>query len=305
MTYYIASMSISFILSVLLDEPAADGPSFALLIPILVLATVTGVLSFMAWVYLAVFLRPQVEPVPVLISFPLALSIVAVQATLSTLWNVILDVPSPSVVVTALSLLVVYVFDETFIATVLRNKTGRIVDDVRSFRGTLPARRRAAPASANGSAAVVATGTATFPADTILQLQAQGNHVQIWTDTDSALVPGPFSALLARMPDGLGCLVHRSEWVATRAVLRAERHGRATELFLSNGNTVRVASTRAGIVRDWLAQFEAKPSRRRTPSSSGGGDTKRQSPPAPDTSTTAMGANTPSAPKAAVIPSKS
>lgn len=278
MTYYIASMSISFILSLLLDEPTANGPSFALLIPILVLATVTGVLSFMAWVYLAAFFRPQADPVPLLLSFPLALSIVTVQATTSTLWNVILDVPSPSVLVTALSLLLVYVFDETFIATVLRNKTGRIVDDVRSFRGTLPARRPATPGPATQP--VVATGSTTCPVDTILQVQAQGNHVQIWTDTDTALVPGPFSALLARLPDGLGCLVHRSEWVATRAVLRAERHGRATELFLSNGNTVRVASTRAGIVRDWLAQFEAKPSRRRS-ASSGGGDTKRQSRPAP------------------------
>ncbi len=304
MTYYLASMSISFILSVLVDEPSANGPSFALLIPILVLATVTGVLSFMAWVYLASFLRPQADPVRVLVSFPLALSIVTVQATTSTLWNVILDVPSPSVFGTALSLLLVYVFDEYFIATILRNKTGRIIDDVRSFRGTLPARRPAAPGSTTGAPPFVATGNVTFPVDTILQLQAQGNHVQIWTDTDTTLVPGPFSALLARLPDGLGCLVHRSEWVATRAVLRVERNGRGTELFLSNGNTVRVASTRAGTVRDWLAQFEAKPSRRR-PSSSGGGDTKRQSRPASDTSTTAMGANTPSAPKAAVIPSKS
>lgn len=300
--YFVASIAVSFIASFLFDETGPNAPPIAVLLPVLVISTAAGVLAFMAWFHGLALLRPRQDPVSLLISFPLALSIITVQAVTTTLWNVLLQVPSPSLTATLIALLLIYLFDEIFIATVLRTRTARIIEDVRSFRGAQPMRHPAMqqpdpPAS-------IQAGNTSVPAASILHLQAQGNYVQIFTDTGALQVPGPFSALLARLPQGLGCLVHRSEWVATRAVVQSTRQGRATELGLSNGNTVRVASTRGPVVRDWLAQFDVKPSRRRS-SSSGGGDTKRQSRPAPAISTTAIGANTPSAPSAPVIPSKS
>ncbi len=305
--YYLASMGLSFLASVAFDGPTRTGsdPSFALLIPILVLATLVGIATFTGWVFLSALLRPAADPLTVYESLPIALSVVAVQTTTSVLWNLILGVPAPSPLALALSLLAVYVCDEIIICAWLRPNAARILDDIRTFKGSLPQRLPDSAATTPTGPRVVA-GAFTRPAGSILHLQARGNHVQVWTDTDTQQVPGPLSSLIAQLPEHLGCLVHRSEWVATRAVTSARREGRATELVLSNGTLVRVASTRAGAVRDWLAQFDArfnaKPARRR-PQSSAGGDTKRQSRPAPDTTTSATGASDPSAPSAPAKPS--
>lgn len=138
----------------------------------------------------------------------------------------------------------------------------------------------------------------------VLRAQAQGNYVQLWTETGQVLKPGPFHAVVGGFPDTLGCLVHRSEWVATRAVVSATRDGRATLLLLVTGDTVRVAATRTGKVQDWLAQFAPDRPRRRG-YSIGGGETKRQSRPGPEITTSAIGGTAPSAPRESVTPTKS
>ena len=296
LTYYVSSMALTFLVSVVFDGPDLGVTRFALLLPILVLATFIGMVTFAGWIYLVAALRRSDELLDLLISYPLALSIIAVQVTTSILWNVLLDVPAAAPAITALSLFLVYAFDETFLSLFLRERTARIVEDVRSFHGMPPARRTSPPAALQ-----LVAGAVSFPVTTVLQIQAQGNYVRVWTDSGTHLVPGPFATLLGQLPQTLGCLVHRSEWVATRAVVSSQRQGRTTELGLSNGNTVRVASTRAGNVRDWLAQLARQPAPRHT-QSSGGGDTKRQSRPAPVTTTSAIGGTAPSAPNAADTP---
>ena len=296
LTYYLASTALTFLLSVVFDGPDLGVTRFALLLPILVLANLVGMATFAGWIHLAAAFRRRDELLDLLISYPLALSIVAVQITTSILWNILLDVPASAPAITALLLFLVYAFDETFLSLFMRERTARIVEDVRSFHGMPPARRTIPPAASQ-----LVAGGASFPVASVLQMQAQGNYVRVWTDTGTHLVPGPFATLLGQLPQALGCLVHRSEWVATRAVVSSHRQGRSTELGLSNGNSVRVASTRAGNVRDWLAQLARQPAHRRS-QSTGGGDTKRQSRPAPVTTTSAIGGTDPSAPKATDTP---
>lgn len=300
--YYLASMSVSFVLSISLDLPPHGIHSFALLVPILAFATLVGILTGYVYVHLAAFLRPHSNPLAVLMSVPLFLSIVATQCVTMLLWNVLLDVPATSLPVTLGCVFAVYIGDELIIRFFVRGRSARIVEDVRSFdRPALP--RHAPPRTTEGRA-VVTAGNARLDATSILHMRAQGNNVMVFTDSAPVPVPGPFSAIVAQLPEDLGCFVHRSEWVATRAVTRALREGRATLLVLSTGTTVRVASTRAGVVRDWLAQFDKKPARRRV-QLTGGGDTKRQSRPAPEITTSAIGATAPSAPRASVMPTKS
>ncbi len=300
-SYYCASVLLTLAVSIQFGPAATGLRGVTLLLPILVFATLIGIGSFVAWIHALARLRPRTNPLPVLLSFPLALSILATQLTTVLLWNIVLGVPADSVTAMLMTVALVYTFDEVVICTFLRNMAKRIVEDVRSLHGTPPARRSPArPATAPDGPQLAANGTM-FPVESVLRLQAQGNYVQIWTDAGTLHVPGPFSTLLRQLPETLGCVVHRSEWVATRAVVSARREGRATVLILSNGTTVRVASTRAGLVRDWLARFTPKPARR-SPQSTGGGDTKRQSRPLPDTTTSAIGGTAPSAPKASATP---
>lgn len=97
-----------------------------------------------------------------------------------------------------------------------------------------------------------------IPVETILHLEAQGNYVGIVTDTRSYDVPGPFSALLVQLPDGLGLRVHRSHWVAQRAVLGHRRKGRELVLDLTSGGEAKVALPRQAEVIDWLVKTAPK-----------------------------------------------
>lgn len=276
--YFAGSIVACFAVSVLLDRPSFE--SYVLLFPILAVAYVTGMLSFVAWVQFKARINRGTGATRIFLTPPLIVCIVIVQAVVLLGWKLVLDVPAAPLETTALAVVLIYVLDELMLHFIVSPRTGTIIDDVRTLDGTLPPRRPEVATLIGAGRPVLVSGALTLPVDTVLRLQAQGNYVLIWTDTANFTVPGPFAHLTAQLPDGLGCLVHRSEWVATRAVTCLERKGRAIELRLSNGNLVRVASTRAGVVRDWLAQFDAKLSRRRS-ASSGGGEAKRHSRPAP------------------------
>ncbi|AWB47327.1 hypothetical protein HYN69_01335 [Gemmobacter aquarius] len=97
-----------------------------------------------------------------------------------------------------------------------------------------------------------------IPPETILHIEAQGNYVGIVTDTHSYDVPGPFSALLVQLPQGLGLRVHRSHWVARRAVLAHRRKGRELVLDLTFGGEAKVALPRQAEVIDWLVKTAPK-----------------------------------------------
>ena len=87
----------------------------------------------------------------------------------------------------------------------------------------------------------------------VLRLEAQGNHVLVVTERGRHLLPGPFGAMVARLPPDLGRQVHRSHWVACRAVLGTQRQGRDVVIETVDGARVPVASSKFGTLRGWLA----------------------------------------------------
>lgn len=95
--------------------------------------------------------------------------------------------------------------------------------------------------------------------ETVLHLEARGNYVAIVTETRQYEVPGPFSALLDRMPDAIGLRVHRSHWVARRAVIAHRRKGRELVLDLTYGGVAKVALPRQAEVIDWLVRTAPPP----------------------------------------------
>ena len=89
--------------------------------------------------------------------------------------------------------------------------------------------------------------------DGVLRVEAQGNHVLVVTDRGRHVLPGPFGALVALLPADMGRQVHRSHWVACRAVLRTRRSGRYVMIETIDGAQVPIASTKFGALRAWLA----------------------------------------------------
>lgn len=95
-----------------------------------------------------------------------------------------------------------------------------------------------------------------LPTD-IQRIEAEGNYVRIVTAKDRPLLPGPFSSVVARMPEALGRQVGRSHWVAAATVLGRRREGRDLYLLLSDGSDLRVSASRRDAVKAWLAELEA------------------------------------------------
>ncbi|MBC2837135.1 LytTR family transcriptional regulator DNA-binding domain-containing protein [Paragemmobacter straminiformis] len=273
-------------------------------IPITFLGVSAGLAAAILTLHLAARFGPRKGAkrgaVRVHLSLPLLICILVAQGTEALLLRHLLGIPYPSAGFALAIVLAFQLLGEGYFHFGLRPLADRILRDIRTepldAGDSLPA--PAAPA------ATLVSGPVSVPADTVLRLSAQGNYVQLFTGSGTRLLPGPLSSLVEQLPQGMGCLVHRSEWVATRMVASASRQGRSITLSLRDGETVRVASSRTDEVRDWLAQFPAPPRRRRD-QSTGGGDTKRQSRPAPVTTTSAIGGTAPSAPSASVTPTKS
>lgn len=139
-----------------------------------------------------------------------------------------------------------FVFIELSLQGIVWLLLPRILAELRRD-GTAP------PAQGIAVATPLLAGPVAVPPDTILHLEAQGNYVAITTDTTSHEVPGPFSALVGQMPPELGRRVHRSHWVAHRAITGHHRKGREMLLDLSSGATVPVALPRHAEVLEWLA----------------------------------------------------
>lgn len=91
----------------------------------------------------------------------------------------------------------------------------------------------------------------------VLRLEASGNYVIVVTKKGRKTVPGPFSAVVGRMPCDAGQLVHRSHWVARHAVNGQRRVGRELRLQTVDGESVPVSSSKITLVRAWLAQGRA------------------------------------------------
>ncbi len=88
----------------------------------------------------------------------------------------------------------------------------------------------------------------------VLALQAEEHYVRVYTQTGAELVHYRFSDAAGEMPVELGLQVHRSWWVAAKAVRSAKRGSRRWQLDLVSDVAVPVSDSFVQAVRDrgWL-----------------------------------------------------
>lgn len=94
---------------------------------------------------------------------------------------------------------------------------------------------------------------AASPAD-ILCLQMEDHYVRVHVAAGSHLVLATLSQAIAALGEADGLQVHRSWWVARKAVAEAEVHGRNLRLRLTNGATAPVSRSSVAILRaaNWI-----------------------------------------------------
>jgi len=97
------------------------------------------------------------------------------------------------------------------------------------------------------------------PPAAVLCLQMEDHYVRVHTAAGSRLVLAPLGQAIAALGTTDGLRVHRSWWVARKAVVRAVADGRNLRLELSNGVTAPVARTSVAAVRaaGWMAGAQA------------------------------------------------
>jgi hypothetical protein len=77
----------------------------------------------------------------------------------------------------------------------------------------------------------------------IVAIEAQEHYIRISTDNDTRMVLHRFSDAVRHLPDSLGMQVHRSHWVADKAVRGLVVKGQRMQVELSNGTRVPVSRT--------------------------------------------------------------
>jgi hypothetical protein len=83
----------------------------------------------------------------------------------------------------------------------------------------------------------------------VLCLQMEDHYVRVHTASGSRLVLATLSQAMAALDGAQGLQVHRSWWVARKAVERVEQHGRNLRLKLVNGVSAPVARSAIAAVR--------------------------------------------------------
>ncbi len=126
------------------------------------------------------------------------------------------------------------------------------------LRARLAAQRAAAaPLVVDGP--IATPPPAPLAAATVLYLKMEDHYVRVRTETGSRLEAGPMARVLANLSGLDGLQVHRSWWVARRAVVGVERDGRNLRLRLVDGEAAPIA--RASVARlraaGWLAEEDA------------------------------------------------
>lgn len=90
--------------------------------------------------------------------------------------------------------------------------------------------------------------------DRLIRLEVEADLIRVITEDGTRIASGPLTQVLQALPEGMGTLVHRSDWVAARAVVGTTRIGRSRALRLVNGDVVRIASSRDAEVVKWLQE---------------------------------------------------
>jgi hypothetical protein len=83
----------------------------------------------------------------------------------------------------------------------------------------------------------------------LVALQAEDHYVRVVTDKGNALIRYRFSDALEEVRNLEGVQVHRSHWVALRAIDRLRPEGKGYTLCLHNGSEVPVSRSNLGVLR--------------------------------------------------------
>jgi DNA-binding LytR/AlgR family response regulator len=83
----------------------------------------------------------------------------------------------------------------------------------------------------------------------VVSLQAEDHYVRVVTDKGNALVRYRFADALAEVRGLPGIQVHRSHWVAVRAVERVRTDAKGHRLVLNDGSEVPVSRSNVGVLK--------------------------------------------------------
>ncbi len=83
----------------------------------------------------------------------------------------------------------------------------------------------------------------------LVSLSSEDHYVRVQTDRGNALIRYRFADALAEVRGLPGIQVHRSHWVAVRAVARVAVSGKAYRLILHDGTEIPVSRTNVGSLR--------------------------------------------------------
>jgi hypothetical protein len=121
------------------------------------------------------------------------------------------------------------------------------------FQARLHKRQQAREA---GEAPPTSFGLLGAPSFAVLCLQMEDHYVRVHTADGSRLVLATLNQAMTAIGNADGLQVHRSWWVARKAVVRAVSEGRNLRLQLVNGLTAPVARSAVAMVREagWLAK---------------------------------------------------
>lgn len=87
-------------------------------------------------------------------------------------------------------------------------------------------------------------------ADTVIAISsvraisAEGNYVRILTDAKDYFLRAVFNEVILQLPKEIGTQIHRSHWVAYRAIDEINRDGRKMTVRLTDGNEFPVSRAR-------------------------------------------------------------
>lgn len=91
-----------------------------------------------------------------------------------------------------------------------------------------------------------------FQAIDILAITAQRNYVNITTRTESHLVAGPFSEVVAGVDSIEGFQIHRSCWIAQLGIQRIKRQDGKILVEIANGDVLTVSRPRTAPFKSWI-----------------------------------------------------
>ncbi|MEY4981849.1 MAG: hypothetical protein RIR62_115 [Pseudomonadota bacterium] len=119
-----------------------------------------------------------------------------------------------------------------------------------------PPARAARIADATGGMVVI--GELQIDPATIRHVRAEGNYVDIRTDSARHYLLGTFATVVAALGPQHGRQIHRSHWVAARVMRGFYRDGRDLVVRLEDGSEIRVAQSRQKDLLPWLASVTGR-----------------------------------------------